>query len=260
MSTPGFTVRARGRDSSGRTIYMTDYAWAVWQAVLADPEVAPFAHLIVIVQGGFMTRNGGGASASAGYHDKAGCWDIRTWNLTLTQQLALVKALRQRGVAAWRREKSYARGGMDPHIHVVLGTDAPLASGALTQWNQYLRGESGLASGSRDYERRPSPLVTKPPKSVFQEDDMADAKTQELLGRLETKLDRLISMLSAFRRAEYDRDAVEAKRNSERYKALVTKLGGVADSVPEARDAILEVLAAESDVTGPDNPAPKEEA
>jgi hypothetical protein len=102
--------------------------------------------------------------------------------------------------------------------------------------------------------------VTTPPKSVFQEDDMADAKTQATLAELNGKLDRLITMLGDYRRAEYARDAASTKRDTERYRALVAKLGGVADSVPEARDAILEVLSSEVDVTGPDNPATEEDA
>jgi hypothetical protein len=114
MSAPGFTVRRRGTDTSGRPIYMTDFAWAVWQDVLADPAIAPFASRIVIVQGGFMTRVGGGAAASAGYHDDAGCWDIRTWNLTAAQQVALIWALRKRGVAAWRRAVATTSGGPRP--------------------------------------------------------------------------------------------------------------------------------------------------
>ena len=261
MTTPGFTVRLRGKDSSGRSILMTDYAWAVWQDVLEDPTVKPFAHLVTIVQGAFMARLGGGATASAGYHDLGGCWDIRTWNLTVAQQLALIWALRRRGIAAWRRNAQW--GGMDPHIHVVMGSDKPLASGAAVQWRQYLANQSGLSSGGRDYERRPSPLVTTPPASVFQEDYMATDAAQKDLAAIKASQAKIIDLLEADATAdakrwtaERERDRQERARQSQRYADLVAKIGGLADALSgDARDAVLKILREEQDVTGADNPA-----
>lgn len=156
-----FDVHARGTDPSGRTIYATDYMWDVWERVVADLGFRP-----VIVQGAFMTRNGGGASASAGYHDQAGCFDLRVWDLPAGAAERVVRTLRRYGCAAWLRDR--AHGGMDPHIHFVLGTDKPLTSGAAFQWQAYLNGRDGLASNGPDYHWRPDPLVTRPPE----EDDM----------------------------------------------------------------------------------------
>ena len=151
-----FTVQRYGTDSSGRPIYMTKYMHQWLQNVLARPRVKPFAHKVTIVQGAWMARAGGGAAASAGYHDGGGCLDFRTWNLTTTEVNHLIVAMRLEGAAAWRRDA--AHGGMDPHIHITLGGDKGMTSGALNSWNQYLNGYNGLASYGRDYEWRPSPI------------------------------------------------------------------------------------------------------
>lgn len=158
-----FTVVRFGTDPSGRPIFGTQFMIDVWNQILADPDVAPFASKVVIVQGAFMERvAGGGAAASAGYHDKAGCWDIRTWNLTADELERFIRAARRNGWAFWRRDKLH--GGMESHAHGVLGTDQPLAAGAAHQWQQYIAGGDGLASNGPDYEWRPNPLVTTPPK------------------------------------------------------------------------------------------------
>jgi len=168
------TVVHYGIDSSDRPILGTAYMVAVWEAILADRRVAPFADRLVIVQGAFMSRvPGGGASDSAGYHDLAGCWDIRTWNLTAGELDTFIFVARQYGWAFWRRDNG--RGGMDPHAHGVLGTDSPLAPGAARQWRDYLANLDGLASHGRDYERRPAPLVLTPPEETFMLND-ADKK------------------------------------------------------------------------------------
>lgn len=156
-----WSVSRRGTDSSGRGIYASDYMWAWWQQVLADPLVAKFADAVVITQSAWMTLNGGGASASAGYHDGGGCFDLRVWNLTETQVHVLIRAIRRNGAAAWLR--NLAHGGFtDPHIHLVLGTDYDIDDGAAFQWRDYIAGGDGM--GGSDYHPRPRPLVTTPPE------------------------------------------------------------------------------------------------
>ena len=150
-----FTVKRYGTDSSGRPIYMTKYMKQWLDNVLARPKVKPFADKVTIVQGGWMRRAGGGASASEGYHDGGGCLDFRTWNLTTTEVNHLIVAMRLEGAAAWRRD---ARHGMDPHIHITLGGDKGMTSGAQNSWYQYVHGYNGLASWGSDYEWRPSPI------------------------------------------------------------------------------------------------------
>ena len=165
-------VRWRATDSSGRGIYASDYMWLWWtRCVLAHPDVKPFAHLVTITQGAWMTKAGGGAGASAGYHDQGGCFDLRVWNLTGTQQTTLIRVLRATGAAAWLRNLTYG-GFSDPHIHLVLGSDYSLHYGAAWQWREYLAGRNGLASSGSDYHPRPNPLVLKPPANLMEDDDM----------------------------------------------------------------------------------------
>lgn len=158
-----YSVHRYGTDSSGRAIYMTVYMHDWWENVVRILGFRP-----VIVQGAFMSRNGGGAKSSDGAHDQGGSIDVRTWNLSSAQVDKLVRVCRQRGAAAWHRDKSVAHGGMDPHCHITLGSDRPLSPMAQTLWNSYLGGGDGLVGSRPDYEWRPSPLVTTPPK----EDDM----------------------------------------------------------------------------------------
>lgn len=143
---------AVGSDTSGRPILMTRRMRAAFDAVVAHCGIAP-----VIVQGAFMSDvPGGGAAASAGYHDLAGCIDTRTWNLTSDQQVALIKAARTVGWAVWKRDGLH--GGMDEHMHWVLLDEPNMASGAQWQAAEYRAGRDGLASQGLDYHWRPDPI------------------------------------------------------------------------------------------------------
>lgn len=165
---PDFTVQRRGVDSSGRDIWATNFMWDWWQGVCLDLGFTP-----TIVQGSFMVRNGGGADASAGYHDQGGCFDLRTWDLSAERVQQVVRTLRLHGAAAWLRDQTH--GGFDPHIHFVLGDDRPLAAGAAAQWRSYLAGRDGLASNGPDYHWRPDPLVLHAPEDdlPLNDDDKA---------------------------------------------------------------------------------------
>lgn len=156
---PDFKVSQYGTDTSGRGLYMTAYMHDWWEGVVAELGFRP-----TVVQGAFMTRNGGGAAASAGYHDLGGCLDVRTWDLSPSQLDALIRTSRTRGGAAYRRDKSAVHGGMDPHCHITLGSDSPLSAGAAESWRSYLAGDNGLANNAPDYEWRPKPLVLTPPE------------------------------------------------------------------------------------------------
>lgn len=154
MSGPDFTVITVGTDSSGRPIKMTRYMWEWWNVTCEELGFRP-----TIVQGAFMA--GQGAAASAGYHDEAGCLDLRVWDLEEEQQVKVIRTTRRRGAGSWLRDEKH--GGFDPHIHLVLGTDKPLTDGAAWQWQEYIAGRDGLASRGRDYHWRPDPIVLKPP-------------------------------------------------------------------------------------------------
>lgn len=160
-----------GTDSSGRPIKMTRYMAAWWEQVKAALPFTP-----VIVQGAWMA--GDGAAASAGYHDGGGCLDIRTRDKTTAQIDLMIRVLRLHGAGAWRRDA--AHGGMDPHIHLVLGSDFGLAPGARAQWVEYLNGGDGLTGTRRDYEWRPSPLVTTPPPRIQPQPEEDEVSAQEV--------------------------------------------------------------------------------
>lgn len=256
-----FTVIRVGTDTSGRPLYMTRYAWSVWKAVLAHPDVKPFAHKITLVQGAFMERvPGGGASASAGYHNKAKCWDVRTWNLTRRELNILVRVCRfEAAMAIWRRDYTAKHGGMDPHAHVTFGADQPGSSGAIASWKGYVRGTNGLANGAADYEVRPSPLVLRPKASLFEEGYMGTTEAEQKLDKILAAVEGIDTDLGRLSDAERRRFQEDRRRQSERYRALVDKIGGLADKFTEegnstAREAVLKLLADEEDVTGKDNP------
>lgn len=175
---PDFTVVRVGTDPSDRPIYMTIYMREWWtKQVLAHPKIKPFAHQVTIVQGAFMSRiKGGGAEASSGYHDEGGCIDIRVWNLTDQEIATLISVVRWLGATIWLRNQEHGR--MDEHLHLLLGSDRPLASGAAWQWSEYLIGHDGLATRGPDYHPRPSPLVTVPP-TIEQEEVEEDVVTPE---------------------------------------------------------------------------------
>lgn len=159
------TVRRRGTDSSGRPIYASDKLWRVWLQIVADPRLKSFRSLIVITQGSWMSLvDGGGASASAGVHDRGGCFDLRSRDLSNAQKGTLIKVIREHAGAAWVRTK--AQGFSKEHIHINFGWDDDLAPAASRQWTAYLNGRDGLKGNGPDYHPRPSPLVTKPPRRI----------------------------------------------------------------------------------------------
>lgn len=148
-----------GSDPDGRPIYMTRYQRRWWRRVCIRLGFTP-----TIVQGAWMVKAGGGAASSAGYHDGGGCLDIRVWDLSAAQQQRLVKVVRDMGAGGWIRDREH--GGMDPHFHLVLGSDAGLSAGAQAQWIDYMNGFDGLATRGPDYHWRPNPLVKTPPPSA----------------------------------------------------------------------------------------------
>lgn len=168
---PDFTVAQYGVDSSGRPILMTAYMHQWWEGVVADLGLRP-----VITQGAWMARvPGGGAENSEGYHDGGGCLDLRVWDRSPIQRLAMVKTIRLHGAAGWRRYKS--QGMEEDHLHLVLGTDDGLTAGAAAQWRDYIDGYDGLyySDGRKrpDYEPRPDPLVLTPPEDEVTPEDIA---------------------------------------------------------------------------------------
>jgi hypothetical protein len=248
----------------------------VWEALKDMPEVQDFAWKLTIIQGAFMVRAGGGASASAGYHDQAGCLDVRTWNLTADELNRFIRASRKIAFPFWRRDYSYLHGGMDPHAHGTLGTDHPLTSGAQDSWSSYVHGGDGLAGSRPDYEWRPSPLVTTPPANLLKEDYFMTAEAQKSLNEANRRLTRIEEKLDRSNANQRERDeellaAVNAAKKAQASKRdMVTRLGGLADrlgrieddiaddatkaQVRELKRQVLQALADDPDVDGADNP------
>jgi hypothetical protein len=206
-----------GTDTSGRPILMTPVMRDWWTDVLTRLDFTP-----VIVQGAWMKYAGGGATASAGYHDEGGCLDLRVWDLTEKQRSELIRTLREMGAAAWIRDA--AHGGMDPHCHLVLGVDQPKNDGAAWQWQQYLDGRDGLSAGGRDYHWRPNPLVTTPP-----EDDMTpdQDKTLSEIAATVTRLEK-----RGIRQTQRVMAAIRAARKQ--VKASDTQVLAALDDVEKA--------------------------
>lgn len=146
-----------GTDSSGRPIRCTRYEAAWWDDFAEACETSREPFVPVIVQGPWQSRNGGrAAAASADTHDLAGCFDVRTWNLTATQRHYLIREARRRAGAA------YLRGApaFDPHCHLIIGAARPKSEGAADQWLEYLGRGDGLVGSLEDPHWRPRPLVT----------------------------------------------------------------------------------------------------
>ena len=178
-------VEQRGTDSSGRPILMTRYMHDFWEGVVDDLGFRP-----VITQGAWMARvPGGGAENSEGFHDAGGCLDYRTRDLTLAQNLAVIRTIRLHGAGAWRRYRS--QGMSEDHGHLVLGTDPGISIAALGQWREYLAGGDGLTGTAPDYEWRPNPLVLQPPEG----DDMKAEDWDRLEKLLDKKVEAVLDGL-----------------------------------------------------------------
>ena len=167
MTAPTDVLRL-GTDPSGRPIYMSRRMKAMWDVVVGELGFTP-----TLVQGAFMARVGGGATASAGYHDLSGCIDTRVWDLTSAQQDKVIRVGRSNGWAVWKRDA--AHGGMSEHMHWIALGEPNMASGAQLQEKQYMRGLDGLASGGPDYHWRPD-RITIFDYNAYLEDDMPSAE------------------------------------------------------------------------------------
>lgn len=142
---------------------MSDYLNDWWEGVVRECGFRP-----LILQGSWMERvPGGGADASAGFHDKGGPLDVHTKPLTSIQKVALILAVREGGGVGWIRDEEH--GGFEEHGHLLLGSDFDLSTGSAWQWLNYIHGGDGLDDGSgRDYHPRPDPLVITPPGAYLE--------------------------------------------------------------------------------------------
>lgn len=248
-----YEVKRIGTDVSGRPVYMNQRMLAAWQATLAKLDFTP-----AIMQGAYMARvPGGGAAASAGYHDGGGCIDTDTSALGIEQERRLIKTARSLGWAVWKR--SEAHGGMSEHMHWVLLADREAASGARSQMAAYRAGRNGLTGLSEgpDYHWRPSPI----PVYKFQEDDMPtpqdllnapvakDVSLKKAVREMHKDVAALKKAFNEFRANELTRDKKRAKETEARTAKVLAAIDAI--EVPEGmtkqefRDITREVVQAQ---------------
>lgn len=213
-------VARRGTDTSGRGIFMSGWMWRCWQALLADPRLERVKDHVIIVQGPWMVKNGGGAADSEGYHDEGGCIDIRTESygeLTGADLDLFILVASEYGFQFWRRDAQH--GGMDPHAHGVFGSDYELSVGAIVQVHELLanpRGDGLAGNYGHDYEKRFTPIRVAPTLQLLQGDYMAGEQAEK-------KLDAILKALDNAQK----RDVALRKL----VKAQTTLLDEVADAV-----------------------------
>jgi hypothetical protein len=139
------------------TIWMNRRMWAAWDVTIAELGFIPR-----LVQGAYMANHGGGATASAGYHDFGGCIDTSVIGLSEKTIREIIRVGRGVGWAVWHRIADLD-GMDDDHMHWCLVDDERAASGALDQMVQYRHNptQNGLTSRDvdRDADLTPRPIV-----------------------------------------------------------------------------------------------------
>lgn len=135
-------VKFRGFTFDARTVQMI--RWAERRA----------GFKFTIAQGAY---NAGGVAASAGTHDGGGVADFSVKTLDKAQVLAMLRALKDAGFAAWHRD---ARAGVwGAHVHAVAIGCKDLAPIARRQVEAFDNNKDGLASNGPDRSYRPDPKV-----------------------------------------------------------------------------------------------------
>lgn len=189
-----FSVDQYGTDAFGRPVLLTAFMHNWLEIYFAALGRRPR-----ILQGSFMSRLGGGASASDGAHDLAKCVDLETAGLTDAQIDDMVWQARIRGAGAYRRDETWRHGSMPQHMHLTLGADQPGSDMAEILWSSYVGGGDGLGiqPPQPDYERRPNPLVLTPPEEDMPYTDWPQADKDALVADLKAAVKDAISGLPA---------------------------------------------------------------
>lgn len=135
-----------------------------------------------ITQGSY---NKGGVAASAGTHDGGGCVDFSIREVNPMRRVAMVRALKDAGFAAWYRPDR--PGVWPPHIHAVAIGCKDLAPIAKRQVTAYDAKRDGLVSNNKDSSYRPNPPV------IFNE------KKGQPVPRVKKILSRVINSMNRMR-------------------------------------------------------------
>ncbi|GAB3988832.1 peptidoglycan-binding protein [Actinoallomurus acanthiterrae] len=100
---------------------------------------------LVLDQGSY---NPGGDPTSAGTHDGGGVIDVNVKGMSSATRIAVTRALRRVGFAAWVRNPK--QGNWPWHIHATAINDTDLSSQAQNQIGDYYLGRNGLANRGPD--------------------------------------------------------------------------------------------------------------
>lgn len=239
-----------GIDISGRDVKMTRRAKLMFDIACEHAKVHPS-----IIQGSFMGEDA--AKASSHTHDKAGCIDTRTFDLTDDEIRRLIRAGRSIAAVSWKRvPPTFAE-----HMHWLFLGDSPMHAETEAQVTQYKNGLDGL--GGPDPFFRPDPLVT-----TFNYDAMlAQEGEMNLNDKLfpdredsPTVRESLVAANAAERKVTkvLDRLADFRKANAERDAGLAAQLDRIADAVQDdatkeqVRRVIAELRQQDRDVTQPE--------
>lgn len=230
-----------GNEADGDPALMSRRMVAAWTQVCRD-----FGQDLVIIQGAF--KDGKGAKASAGYHDKSGAIDIRMRTLTPDEREDFIRVARAIGWAAWVRDEEH--GGFDLHAHLAL-LDEPNVDGQLQdQMDSYLAGGSGgngLTGSSRghDYHPRPHPIPIFDYNAWLRQEN--DVQLSDKVKLTDGTADALgfkrgteVSVGGLLQRTA--RNAALARRDAAKARALANlaaeQSGATLDKIHEVQDAI----------------------
>jgi hypothetical protein len=195
--------------------------------VIGPAEVVDYAQLI----GGFSGSGGthGDLDSRGNFTRGGGAADI--W-ITGPRADRAVWVARQMGAdATWRRLAGWDGPGSDEHIHSVLRDCPHLTQSAVAQILAVDSGGDGLG-GTSIPDPGPRPLSKRTWREGIQwftqqEDDMADAATQDLLNRILNKASAAAAGIEALKGAEADRAVATRKRDL----AIAEGLDKLAESI-----------------------------
>lgn len=252
-----------GIASNGKKLLMNARMKAAFDTVSAELGFTP-----TIVQGAYMAQvPGGGADESAGYHDRGGCLDVRTWDLAPTFGSSVdevVRVARSVGWAAWLRNEQH--GGFDEeHMHWVLLGDLDCGDDPKFQMRDYRAGGNGLSglTHAPDFHPRPDPIPTFSFERWLHGFDLAlddevpgiGASGGETVGEALQAMLQLVGSLDAFDDGERRRNRVAAGR----VRAARAAIESLPESVTKGRlstllqdvDATVELVLGADDSLAP---------
>jgi hypothetical protein len=108
---------------------------------------------VLVVQGCYKAKYGGGANASAHTHDEGGVVDVAVKHLSRWQRIRLAHAFKRAGFAQWYRRGPGWVG--NEHFHCVLRGHRNLHPEAAAQVVAYDARRNGLVSNLLDRTWRP---------------------------------------------------------------------------------------------------------